>query len=133
MSILRKIFGKDKESFTDNEGEEEPGVPILEISESELGGERSGSIEPINMLREDLDDPEKVEEAVRIVQEGDIVVLDITSLMEEDPGVLKDSVDRLKEEVTEFDGNIARISDSLVLIVPKFVDFESRKKKQSGE
>ncbi len=107
--------------------------PLWKFLESETEGEPSGSMEPIGVKRRDLTRSEEVEEVVRIVQAGDIVVLDITPLIDEDPETLRNSVGRLKGEITEFGGSIARVSGSLIMIVPRFVDFEFRKKGQSGE
>ncbi|KXA96218.1 hypothetical protein AKJ38_03645 [candidate division MSBL1 archaeon SCGC-AAA259I14] len=134
MDFLKKIFGREK--IEPPSGEEGPSVPLVEFTETEAGeaeGEPPGLVEPIRVMKRELTPSTDVDEIVDTVQGGDIVILDMAPLMDEDPQALRDSVDRLKREIEGFGGNMARLTDSLILIVPMLVDIEFRRRKPGGE
>ncbi|KXA97217.1 hypothetical protein AKJ37_03460 [candidate division MSBL1 archaeon SCGC-AAA259I09] len=131
---MKKIFGREK--IEPPSGEEGPSVPVEEFSETEAReaeGEPPGLVEPIRVMRRELTPSIGVDDLVDTVQGGDIVILDMAPLMDEDPQALRDSIDRLKRKIRGFGGNMARLTDSLILIVPMLVDIEFRRRRPGGE
>jgi len=108
---------------------EQPGKPGSE----ESGREISDVIEPLSLMKRDLSVLGDVEEIVGTVRDGDIVILDISPLMEEDASALEDSVNRLERKIEEFGGEMGRISEFLLLIVPRLVSIDFSGKELGGE
>jgi SepF-like predicted cell division protein (DUF552 family) len=52
---------------------------------------------------------------------GNIVVIDITSLMEQDSADLKRAIDQLKGICQGIGGDVGRLTETKVLATPKFV------------
>lgn len=138
MGFLEKITGGDKkkkkESNTNKS--EGPDVPLFEFSES--GSEASdrgvsGIIEPISIIRMELLDLDDVDDIVQTVQTGDIMILDIDELLNNDPKTLKSAVERLKRRIWEFSGNIVRLTETLLLVVPRLVNIEAKKNRGKPE
>ncbi len=129
MDFLKSIFGEDKTKSSIKEDIAD--IPLIKFSEPKSfrsESEKSSLIEPIMVRKHELTQTSDLDEVIRTVERGDIILMDMSPLMEEDPKALKNATDRLKREIEELGGNIARVSDFYVLIVPSIVeiDFESR-------
>ena len=103
-------------------------VPIVEFSVKET--EKPAPINeeskagPIIMKRIEMLGSDKVEEILNELKEGNIIIADISPLIDEGPQKLKNSVNRLKKSTMQMGGELARISDSYILLTPKFVEIE---------
>jgi len=73
-----------------------------------------------------LSDPDRVGEIVSELRGGNIIVSDMGQLMDENPEELKESVDRLKGMIGEMDGQVARLSETMIIATPEFVRMQSR-------
>lgn len=121
------VSGGEKETATHASPEEPSEQPVEQPGEP--GSEKTGrevpdAIGPLSLMRRDLSLPGDVEEIVDTVRDGDIVILDISPLMEEDSSILEDSVNRLESEIGEFGGEVGRISEFLLMIAPKPVSID---------
>jgi len=95
-------------------------VPVVEVEEAAVA-KRISEIEPIfvkSMAMQNLADVQGVANELRV---GNIVVIDITSLMEQDPADLKRAIDQLKGICQGIGGDVGRLTETKVLATPKFV------------
>ena len=122
MESLKRLFrGGPKRPET--VGEE---IPVLEIEEA---GKARGlsEIEPIYVKSMDLQSLVDVQGAADELRVGNIVVLDITPLMNQDPAELKRAIDQLKGIAQGVGGDIGRLSESKVIATPKFVKIQFKR------
>ena len=122
MESLKKFFkGGPKRPKTI--GEE---IPVLEIEEA--GKVRGLSeIEPIYVKSMDLQSLVDVQDAADELRAGNVVILDITPLMNQDPTELKRAIDQLKGIAQGVGGDIGRLTESKVIATPKFVRIQFKK------
>lgn len=95
-------------------------VPVVEIEETAVA-KRISEIEPIfikSMTMQNLADVQGVANELRV---GNIVIIDITSLMEQDPTDLKRAIDQLKGICQGIGGDVGRLTETKVLATPRFV------------
>jgi len=95
-------------------------VPVFEVEEAAVA-KKISEIEPIfikSMTMQSLADVQGVANELRL---GNIVVIDITSLMEQDPADLKRAIDQLKGICQGIGGDVGRLTETKVLATPKFV------------
>lgn len=113
-----------------DERTEDSDVPVVEFSEGEAGGAaRKGgglAVEPILIKSRDLTGLSQVGGILDELEDGNIIVADITPLMDRDPGELKQAIDHLKKSVRDLGGQVARISDSRIIATPTLVKLEMR-------
>ena len=122
MESLRKIFksGPRRPETVSSD------IPILEVDES--GRARGLSdIEPIYVKSMDLQSLVDVQGAADELRVGNIVILDITPLMNQDPAELKRAIDQLKGIAQGVGGDIGRLTESKVMATPKFVKIQFKK------
>jgi SepF-like predicted cell division protein (DUF552 family) len=94
--------------------------PTFEVEESAVA-KKISEIEPIfvkSMAMQNLAEVQGVANELRL---GNIVVIDITSLMEQDPADLKRAIDQLKGICQGIGGDVGRLTETKVLATPKFV------------
>jgi len=122
MESLKKIF-KWGPKRLETVGEE---IPVLEIEEA---GKARGlsDIEPIYVKSMDLQSRVDVQGAADELRVGNIVILDITPLMNQDPAELKRAIDQLKGVAQGVGGNIGRLTESKIIATPKFVKIQFKK------
>lgn len=125
MQSLKKIFTKKAPPKRGSiEAAEE--VPTMEITETPRG--RSlGEVEPIQVKSMDLQTIVDVQGVANELQTGNIVILDITPMMDEDPAELKRAVDQLKGITQGIGGDVGRLSESRIIATPKFVRIQFKK------
>ena len=122
MEYLRRIFRRTPEQRP--EAVEE--VPILEVEEAAKSRGLS-EIEPIYVKSMNLQSLVDVREVADELRAGNIVVLDITPLMNQDPAELKRAIDQLKGITHGIGGDIGRLTESKVIATPKFVRIQFKK------
>lgn len=119
MEKLKGIFTKKKSAKRET-SEVEAEVPVLEVSETpEARG--VGEIEPIYVKSMDLNSIVDIQRAANELQNGNIAILNISPLMDEDPEELKRAIDQLRGITEGMGGDIGRLSESKVIATPKFV------------
>lgn len=122
MESLKKFF-KGGPKRPAKIGEE---IPLLEIEEA---GKARGlsEIEPIYVKSMDMQSLVDVQDAADELRAGNIVILDITPLMNQDPAELKRAIDQLKGIAQGVGGDIGRLTESKVIATPKFVRIQFKK------
>ena len=119
---MKKIFKRGPKRL-ETVGEE---IPVLEIEEA---GKARGlsDIEPIYVKSMDLQSRVDLQGAADELRVGNIVILDITPLMNQDPAELKRVIDQLKGVAQGVGGDIGRLTESKVIATPKFVKIQFKK------
>ncbi len=128
MDRIKNIFTKKKKkqssssssSSTEESAEAFPDIPVIEVDES-AETKRMSAIEPIIVKSIDLNALVDVQEAGNELRDGNIVILNISPLMDEDPAELKRAVDQLRGIANEVDGDVGRLSESRIIATPKLV------------
>ena len=100
--------------------EVEPGTEVRKLSEAEI-------LVKSMTLQSLADVPNVASE----VQAGNILVLDISALMEQDPADLKRAIDQLKGISQGIGGDVGRLSETKVLVTPKFVRIQFKKEAEA--
>ena len=101
-------------------------IPVLEIEEApKVKG--PNDIEPIYVKSMDMQSLVDVQEAAEELRAGNLVILDITQLMNQDPAELKRAIDQLKGIAQGVGGDIGRLTESKVIATPKFVRIQFKK------
>ena len=100
--------------------EVEPGTEARKISEVEL------VVKSMNI--QSLAD---IQSVAGELQAGNILVLDISSLMDQDPAELRRAIDQLKGISQGIGGDVGRLSETKVLVTPKFVRIQFKKEAES--
>lgn len=121
MRSLRRVFGGPKVG-TDVTQE----VPIMEI-EDVHGARATSELEPIyvkSMELRSLIDVQEVADELRI---GNIMVLEISTLMNQDPDELKRAIDQLKGICQAIGGDVGRLTESKVIATPRFVNIQFKR------
>lgn len=122
MDTLKDIFTRKKEPPEEaSEGSAE--VPVIEVSETKET-RRVGEIEPILVKSIDLNSLVDVQEVAGELRDGNIAILNISPLMDEDPAELKRGVDQLKGIADEIGGDVGRLSESRIIATPELVQIQ---------
>ena len=121
MKSLKRLFGKPKI---------EPGaveeVSVVEVKEAGKA-EKVIGIEPIYIKSMDLNSLDDVQEVADELRAGNIMILDISALMNQDPNDLKRAIDQLKGLTHGIGGDVGRLTDTKVIATPKFVNIQFKK------
>ncbi len=128
MDKIKNIFTKNKKkqttssssSSSEESTESVADVPVIEVDESSET-KRTSAIEPIIVKSIDLNALVDVQEAGNELRDGNIVILNISPLMDEDPAELKRAVDQLRGIASEVNGDVGRLSESRIIATPKLV------------
>lgn len=128
MDKLKNIFTKEKKKSSSKEASESaPDVPVIEVSET-TETRRVGEIEPIIVKSVDLNSLVDIQEVTNELSDGNIVILNISPLMDEDPAELKRAVDQLKGIAEDIDGDVGRLSESRIIATPELVKIQFKRK-----
>ncbi len=100
--------------------EVEPGAETRKLSEAEI------LVKSMN-IQSLADVPNVANE----LQAGNILVLDISALMEQDPADLKRAIDQLKGISQGIGGDVGRLSETKVLVTPRFVRIQFKKEAEA--
>ncbi len=126
MDTIKNIFTKKKkQKRSDNEkrSEKAPEIPVIEVDESKET-ERKGQIEPIMVRSLDLTAVVDVQTVANELRDGNIVILNISPLMNENPSELKRAVDQLRGIANDVGGDVGRLSESRVIATPQLVKIQ---------
>ncbi len=126
MDTIKNIFTSEKKSSSKEDSEANPDVPVIEVDETEEM-ERAGEIEPIMVKSVDLNGVVDVQEVAQELRNGNIVILNISPLMDEDPAELKRAVDQLRDVAEEVGGDVGRLSESRIIATPELVRIQFKK------
>jgi len=121
MKSLKKIFGKPSSEPTTIQE-----IPFMEVEDTSKPG-KLGEIEPIYVKSMELNSLSDVQEASDELRAGNIVILDISSLMNHDPNELKRAIDQLKGICQGIGGDMGRLTETKVIATPKYVNLQFRK------
>ena len=124
MKSLKRLFrGKSKiksETFEE--------IPTMELEEEAVARPRGISEpEPIYVKSMDLHSLVDVQEVADELRAGNIVILDITTLMNQDPVELKRAIDQLKGICQAIGGDVGRLTESKVIATPKFINIQFKR------
>jgi len=98
-------------------------VPVVEVEE--VGKEEGISrLEPVYVKSMELSSLVDVQEVSNELRAGNIIVLDIGTLMNQDPAELKRAIDQLKGICRAIGGDIARLTESKVIATPRFIHIQ---------
>lgn len=110
MAFLDKVFKKEEainiEEFLNS----------LDVEEETMYEDVDAFVKPMS-----LTSPEDAERVVNEAKEGNIILLNIEGLAKRNALRLKELVTKIKEQIMEIDGDIARISHDRILITPSKV------------
>jgi SepF-like predicted cell division protein (DUF552 family) len=121
---LKRLFGG--KSKVKPETVEE--IPIMEIEEKAVSSPRGVSeLEPIYVKSMELRSLVDVQEVADELRTGNIMVLDISMLMNQDPAELKRAIDQLKGICQAIGGDVGRLTESKVLATPRFVNIQFKR------
>lgn len=127
MDTIKNIFTKKKKSSSSESSEAALDIPVIEVDET-MEMERVGEIEPIIVKSIDMSGVVDVQEVSNELQNGNIVILNISPLMDEDPGELKRAVDQLRGIADELGGDVGRLSESRIIATPELVKIQFKEK-----
>lgn len=124
MKSLKRLLGSKSEVKLETVEE----VPIMEVEEKVVGRPRGISeLEPIYVKSMDLHSLVDVQEVADQLRAGNIMILDITTLMNQDPGELKRAIDQLKGICQAIGGDVGRLTESKVIATPRFINIQFKK------
>lgn len=101
----------------------------MEIEEKTVSSPPRGvsELEPIYVKSMELRSLVDVQEVADELRTGNIMVLDISMLMNQDPAELKRAIDQLKGICQAIGGDVGRLTESKVLATPKFVNIQFKR------
>lgn len=117
---LRDLFVGKKTSQTEEAIKE---IPVVEIEE--VGREKGVTkLEPVYVKSMELSSLVDVQEVSDELRAGNIMILDISTLMNQDPAELKRAIDQLKGICRAIGGDVGRLTESKVIATPRFVHIQ---------
>ena len=130
MDSIKNIFTKKKKSNSsksseNTESESSGEIPIIEVAETRET-QRVGEIEPIIIKSVDLTSVVDIQEVSGELRNGNIIILNISPLMDDDPAELKRAVDQLKDVAADIGGDVGRLSESRIIATPDLVQIQFR-------
>ena len=113
--VLRKEDGIDIEEFLNN----------LDTEDENIYEDADAFVKPMA-----LNGDEDIENVVKELKQGNIVLLNIEGLSKRNAIKLKELITKIKSNTEEIDGDIARISHDKVLVTPSKVKIIKKKEVQ---
>ncbi len=124
MRSLKKLF-KAKSGVRPETVDE---IPIMELEEEAVGRPRGiYALEPIYVKSMDLHSLVDVQEVADELRAGNIMILDITTLMNQDPAELKRAIDQLKGICQVIGGDVGRLTESKVIATPRLINIQFKR------
>jgi len=127
LALLDKLLRKKKKEETPSLMSE---VPIAEVETSSLSS--GPELEAVYVKSMDLSGIADVVKISEEVSEGNILIIDISDVMQRNPEELKQAIEELKESARKIGGDIGKITDTKIIMTPRFVKILSRKEVQAG-
>ncbi|HLC36195.1 MAG TPA: cell division protein SepF [archaeon] len=112
MGFLKNVFASKKESEIDIEDF----LNNLDVEEETMYEEADAYVKPVSLLSE-----ADVATVMAEARQGNIILLNIADLSKRNAVKLRELIGKIKEEVSDIDGDIARISSDRVLVTPSKV------------
>lgn len=101
-------------------------VPVMEVETT--GAVRAPSeLEPIYVKSMELRSLVDVQEVAEELRNGNIVIIEISTLMNQDPDELKRAIDQIKGISQAIGGDVGRLTESKVITTPRFVNIQFKK------
>ena len=119
MRALKKIFGGNQPSTGATD------VPVMEVDVK--SAKPAAEIEPIYIKSIEMRSLLDVQEIAEELKNGNIMIIEISALMNQNPEELKRAIDQIKGICQAIGGSIGRLTDSKVIATPKFVSIEFKK------
>ncbi|MFP4005297.1 MAG: cell division protein SepF [Candidatus Hadarchaeia archaeon] len=126
MDKIKNIFSKKKPETEKEEEKSEADVPVIEVSET-AESQGVGEISPIIVKSMDLTRLSDVQTVIDELEAGNIVILNISPLMDEDPSELKRAVDDIRSSADDVGGDVGRLSESRIIVTPELVKIQFRR------
>ncbi len=101
-------------------------VPVMEVETANTVRAPS-ELEPIYVKSMELRSLVDVQEVAEELKNGNIMILDISTLMNQDQEELKRAIDQIKGISQAIGGDIGRLTESKVIATPRFVNIQFRK------
>lgn len=120
--MLKRLFGEPRPK-----PEAIKEVPVVEIEEARPKGAGKVELEPIYIKSMELHSLVDIEEVSNELRDGNIVIIDISSLMNQDPVELKRAIDQVKGICQTIGGDVGRLTESKVIATPKFVNIQFKR------
>lgn len=121
---MKRLFGGRSEVRPETVEE----IPTMEIEEEAVSRRRGISeLEPIYVKSMDLHSLVDVQEVADELRAGNIMILDITTLMNQDPAELKRAIDQLKGICQAIGGDVGRLTESKVIATPRFINIQFKR------
>ena len=120
MRSLKRLFGR-----AELKPEVVEEVPVMEVGEARP--KSLGELEPIyikSMELHHLVDVQRVSDELRA---GNIMIIEISPLMNQDPVEVKRAIDLLKGICQSIGGDVGRLTESKVIATPKFVNIQFKR------
>ncbi|MEM3518880.1 MAG: cell division protein SepF [Candidatus Hadarchaeales archaeon] len=119
LRSLKRFFEKPAEK----EPEEVKEVPVVELEESMP----SPTPEPVYIKSLELKNQVEVQDVISEVQSGNIMIVDLAPLLSQDPAQVKQAIDQLKGASSRIGGEIGKLTDSKIIMTPKFIKIKFKK------
>ncbi|MFN4132884.1 MAG: cell division protein SepF [Candidatus Hadarchaeales archaeon] len=119
LRSLKRFFEKPVEK----EPEVVKEVPVVELEE----GTPSHTIEPVYIKSLELKSPVEVQDVISEVQSGNIMVVDLSPLLGQDPAQVRHAIDQLRGASSKIGGEIGKLTDSKIIMTPKFIKIKFKK------
>jgi len=124
LRSLKKLF-KAKSGVRPETVDE---IPIMELEEEAVGMPKGiHALEPIYVKSMDLHSLVDVQEVADELRAGNIMILDITTLMNQDPAELKRAIDQLKGICQVIGGDVGRLTESKVIATPRLINIQFKR------
>ncbi|MFQ6129360.1 MAG: cell division protein SepF [Candidatus Hadarchaeaceae archaeon] len=124
MRSLKRLF-KGKSGARSERVEE---VPTMELDEEAVVRPRGiHALEPIYVKSMDLHSLVDVQEIAEELRAGNIMILDISTLMNQDPAELKRAIDQLKGICQVIGGDVGRLTESKVIATPRLINIQFKR------
>lgn len=107
-----------------------PGMPQF-LDLGDYGKKRSSRSRAVEIKVAEIDSYEDIRELSNFVYDGNILILDFSSIMNDDLS-MKRIITELKRLVEDIDGDLAGISKNLLLVTPKSVVIDRKKLRRGG-
>jgi SepF-like predicted cell division protein (DUF552 family) len=121
LRAFKKLFEKPKEVPSEVAQE----IQVLEVEERRMP--EAIEVEPIYIKSFELKDSAALQDARDELQRGNILIIDMSALLSQDPMEVRQTVEQLKVISKKVGGDIGKLSDSKIIATPKFVKIQFRK------
>ncbi len=99
-------------------------VEMMEFNEDLMTEESFTRYQEILVKPVKLSSGDDLDVVSRELKEGNILLVNLSPLQSEDPEIARGIIDQLKGVCTGLEGDMAAVSEDIVLVVPSFVRIE---------